>query len=173
MRFHSLLRAANEHICCDQASYRRILEALFMMLVHVEEIKYELVMDVIRKAIKLCNKRPEGSEVVRFIIWIGENLKLRGWLSMINFINRTKNMKKWNLENSRVITFLKTKINKKFESQVASKRTITEKRNEIWQNAYNNCLDKQIICWRYDLLKKEEKLRATRREQRKKKWNKN
>jgi hypothetical protein len=139
-----------------------------MVLAHVKKIKYELVMDTIKKAIKLCNKRPDGPEVVRFIIWIGRNFKLRGWLSMINFVKRKRSMKYWNVENSRVILFLKKKINGKFEKQIAIKRTMTERRNEVWRNMYDDCLNKQIICWNYDLLKREEELRIKRRELRKK-----
>jgi hypothetical protein len=32
IRLRSILEAANKHICCDHASYRRIMEALFMVL---------------------------------------------------------------------------------------------------------------------------------------------
>jgi hypothetical protein len=49
IRLRSLLEAANKHICCDHTSYRRIMEALFMVLAHVKKIKYELVMDAIKK----------------------------------------------------------------------------------------------------------------------------
>jgi hypothetical protein len=103
IRLRSLLKAANKHICNDHASYRRILEVLFIVIAHVKKIKRELVMDTIKKAIKLCNKKPEGVDVVRFIIWTGENFRLRGWLGLINFIKRSKNMKNWDIGNSEVI----------------------------------------------------------------------
>jgi hypothetical protein len=40
IRMKSLMEMADKHVCCDHKSYRRIMEALFMILAHREKIIY-------------------------------------------------------------------------------------------------------------------------------------
>jgi hypothetical protein len=56
IRIGSLLKAAGNHICCANESYRRITESILIILAHSKIIKYKLVFDTFKKAIKLCNK---------------------------------------------------------------------------------------------------------------------
>jgi hypothetical protein len=90
IKLRSLIEAALRHHCNSNEKYQKIMETVLIMLMHTKRIKYKLILSTIMEAIDLCNGKCLLKEEIRFMIQIGENFQVRGWLGIINFLKRIK-----------------------------------------------------------------------------------
>jgi hypothetical protein len=125
------------------------------MLMHTEKIKYGLTFDAIKKAVKICNGKEVGKESAKFMVQVGENFQVRGWINIVNFIKKIPRIRDWKPNSLKALDYMVDRINQLYGHQLASKRNRIRAVKRYW--------NERIINWMCKFLQYVERCLITRK----------